>query len=118
MPQMAAWRAVKMRYPNGVGNWRPGAGSSLLKRLKRNKSLTPAEYTLPKGTIRLPDPGETAVLGRALEYVTIEQAPGMDVYRFRDEVDAPKLLWSPRHKALMIFPTTEIPRPAATPPSK
>jgi len=108
MPQMAAWRAVKMRYPNGVGGWRPGVGSKMVARLKRNKSLTPKEYTLPDSTIRLPDPGETAVLGRALEYVNIEKAPGIDAYRFRDEVNAPKLLWSPRHKALMIFPTTEI----------
>lgn len=109
MPQMAAWRAVKMRYPNGTGNWRPGGQSSLVRRLKRNRALAPNEYAPPPQTIRLPDPGETTVLGRALEYVNIESPPGLDVYRFKDEENAPKLLWSPRHRALLIFPTTEIP---------
>jgi hypothetical protein len=92
LADMAAWRAVKMRYPNGIGRWNPG---------------TP-HPTSPPGPLMIPDPEEMIVLGRALEYVVLENPPRLDVYRFKNEESAPKLMWSPSAKMLMILPETQI----------
>jgi len=56
LADMAAWRAVKMKYPNGIGQWRPMRNPAPLKQTA------------------VPDPGEQIELGRVLEYV-VEEAP-------------------------------------------
>lgn len=97
MPEMTAWRSVKMKYPGGDGGWRPNKHHSAL-------------YT-PQRDFVIPDPGEMIVLGRALEYavLTMERGvPAVHVYRFPNDKTAPKLLWSDQRKMLMILPQDEI----------
>jgi hypothetical protein len=90
---MTAWRAVKMEYPYGAGSWRP---------LSKNPTSPP---TVAKP---LPPPEQMITLGRCLEYVVLENPPRMDVYRFKNELDAPKLLWSEPQKMLLVLPQDQI----------
>lgn len=90
LADMAAWRAVKMKYPNGIGQWRPMRNPAPLKQTA------------------VPDPGEQIELGRVLEYVVEEAPPRLDVYRFKDDAHAPKLLWSKSQKMLLILPQDNI----------
>ena len=93
LADMTAWRAVKMRYPQGAGNWRPRT---------RNPTAPPISSTV------VPDPGRMITLGRLLEYVVEENPPRIDVYRFKNDHRAPKVLWSPSQKMLLVLPQDHI----------
>lgn len=94
LAKMTAWRGVKMNYKPtgalGLGGW-----------VKRNPGEGPA-------SMELPDPGPMIILGRTIEYVAIEEPPGLDVYRFPNDDDTPELLWSPEQQMLLVLPKTEI----------
>jgi len=93
LAENTAWKAVKMAYPDKGGQWYPAS---------------PFPVTPPTSMSRLPDPGEMVELARALEYVVLQSPPHLDVYRFPNTDEAPRLYWSPRHKMLLIAPHADL----------
>lgn len=55
---------------------------------------------------RLPDPGAVVLLGKTVELVVIADPPTLDIYRFPEPL--PDLLWSDRHKMLIVLPNDHI----------
>lgn len=78
----AAWRAVR---------WESG----------RERMPNPGWRTIP-------NPGDTIILGKLIEYATLENPPQMRVVKFHRGKE-PDLLWSREHKMLVAFPGIEIP---------
>lgn len=83
--ERTAWRVVRLHYTND--------GHTM--RLRRNPLTQPP--------LVMPHPGNTTIIGKALEYVWVTPSGDMQIRNFPDD-NPPDIMWSPSLKALMIFP--------------
>ena len=61
---------------------------------------------------KMPNPGETIILGKLLEFAYYTNPPDIQFVKFRKGME-PDLLWSREHKMLMAFPHLSIPEQRA-----
>ncbi len=59
--------------------------------------------------VRLPNPGDTIILGKLLEFAYITDPPNIQFVKFKAGTE-PDLLWSRAHKMLVAFPHAAIPQ--------
>jgi len=93
-PEHSAWRSLKLARPE----------------LNGTVYSTQHTTTPPEEPMKLPDPGKMIPLGRALEYVAIDDPGKLDVYRFKNDENAPMVLWSKPRKMLVILPNAKVPK--------
>lgn len=96
IPEKTAWRAVRMNFEPQGKIWRP-------------RKLP--EFELP---FILVNPGDTAWLGKLLEYVWV--TPEGDVFQRKfSNNNPPDLWWNHKQKTLFSFPNLEIPQDMCLP---
>lgn len=89
IPEKTAWKAVRMQFQKNGNSW-----------VKRKHVEQEIPYILP-------NPGDTAWLGKFIEYAWI--TPKGEVYKRTFNENPPDLWWNKDQKTLYSFPTAVVP---------